>query len=59
MLILGQLNGPQRYRLAGRMAAVTMFANRYAIWTNPETDPPPAEDVRLSALSTGAETGDF
>jgi hypothetical protein len=56
---VGQLNGPQRYRLAGRMAAVTMFANRYAIWTNPETDLPPAEDVRLSALSTGAETGDF
>ena len=56
---LGQLNGRQRYRLAGRIAAVTMLANRYALWTNFETDLPPAEDVRLSALSTGAEAGDF
>jgi hypothetical protein len=56
---LGRLSARQRYRLAGRIAAVTMLANRYAVWTNPETDLPPAEDVRLSALSTGAETGDF
>jgi predicted NACHT family NTPase len=56
---LGRLSARQRYRLAGRIAAVTMLANRYAVWTNPEADLPPAEDVRLSALSTGAETGDF
>jgi hypothetical protein len=56
---IGRLNGHQRYRLAARIAAVTMLANRYAIWTNPETDQPPDEDVRLSDLSTGTETGDF
>jgi predicted NACHT family NTPase len=56
---VGQLNGRQRYRLASRIAAVTMFANRFAIWTDPETDQPPDEDVPLSALSTGTETGDF
>jgi predicted NACHT family NTPase len=56
---VGQLNRRQRYRLAGRIAAVTMCANRYAIWTDPETDQRPDEDVPLSALSTGAETGDF
>ena len=36
-----------------------MFANRYAIWTDPETAQRPDEDVPLSALSTGGETGDF
>ena len=56
---VGQLNGRQRYRLASRIAAVTMFANRYAIWTDPETGQRPDEDVPLSALSTGGETGDF
>ena len=34
----GQLNPDQRLRLAGRLAAVTMFANRYAVWTGAETD---------------------
>ena len=38
---LGHLNPDQRLRLAGRIAAVTMFANRYAIWTGPETDTNP------------------
>jgi predicted NACHT family NTPase len=56
---VGQLNGRQRYRLASRIAAVTMFANRFAIWTDPETDQQPDEDVPSSALSTGGETGDF
>ena len=56
---VGQLNAPQRYRLTSRIAAVTMLANRYAVWTNPEADLPPDEDVRLSDLSTGAESGDF
>ena len=56
---VGQLNGRQRYRLASRIAAVTMFANRFAIWTDAESDQRPDEDVPLSALSTGAETGDF
>jgi predicted NACHT family NTPase len=56
---VGQLNGRQRYRLASRIAAVTMFANRYAIWTDPETGQRPDEDVPLSALSTDGETGDF
>lgn len=56
---VGQLNGRQRYRLAGRIAAVTMLANRFALWTDPETGQRPDEDVPLSALSTGGETGDF
>ena len=56
---LGRLNGKQRYRLAGRLAAVTMLANRYAIWIDPITEGPPDADVPLAELATGAETGDF
>ena len=56
---LGRLNPDQRLRLAGRIAAVTMFANRYAIWTGPETEPFPEADVSLSKLSSGLEEGDF
>jgi hypothetical protein len=55
---LGQLNSHQRRRLAGRTAAVTMLANRYAVWTGP-VDDLPDEDVPLAALATGTETGDF
>jgi hypothetical protein len=56
---IGRLNGRQRKRLAGRIAAVTMLANRYAVATSPETDPRAEEDVPLSALSTGSEAGEF
>jgi predicted NACHT family NTPase len=56
---LGRLNGLQRKRLASRIAAVTMLANQYAISTNPDTDSRPEEDVPLSALSIGSETGEF
>jgi hypothetical protein len=56
---VGNLNGKQRYRLAGRLAAVTILANRYAIWTDPITEGRPDEDVPLAELSTGTETGDF
>jgi hypothetical protein len=55
---LGQLSSRQRYRLAGRLAAVTMLANRYAVWTDP-IDALPEEDVALAVLATGRETGDF
>ena len=56
---LGRLNPDQRLRLASRLAAVTMLANRYAIWTGAETDLFPESDVALSKLSLGLEEGDF
>ena len=56
---LGRLNPDQRLRLAGRLAAVTMFANRYAVWTGTETDIFPESDVPLSKLSSGYEEGEF
>lgn len=56
---LGDLNPAQRFRVAARLAAATMLANRYAIWTGPEADGVPEEDIPLSILSRAREEGDF
>jgi hypothetical protein len=56
---LGALNPAQRLRVAARLAAATMLANRYAVWTGPETDGVPEENASLSLLSRGHEEGDF
>ena len=56
---VGGLNPQQRLRLASRLAAVTMLANRYAIWTGPEITGIPEEDVPISALAHGREDGSF
>lgn len=56
---LGPLTPAQRLRVASRIAATTMFANRYAVWTGPEADGVPEEDVPLSALAGGREHGEF
>lgn len=48
---LGTCTPAQRLRIAGRIAAITMFSNRYAIWTGPEGEGIPAEDVALSAIA--------
>ena len=53
------LESEQRLRMAGRLAAVTMLATRYAIWTGAETAGIPVEDVTVSALTHGCEDGDF
>ncbi|HLG89121.1 MAG TPA: hypothetical protein VKZ79_18220 [Alphaproteobacteria bacterium] len=55
----GSLNARQRLRIAGKLACVTMFANRYAIWTGLETDAFPPEDVALSKIAVGVEQGEF
>jgi hypothetical protein len=55
---LGALNSTQRLRVASRLAAATMLANRYAVWTGSESDVP-EEDVSLSVLSRGHEEGEF
>jgi hypothetical protein len=56
---LGSYTAAQRLRTASRVAAATMFANRYAIWTGPESEAIPDEDVALSALIGGEEHGGF
>ena len=54
----GNLNGGQRLRLAGRIAAATIFGSRFAVWTGPEVDCP-HEDITVSALAGSREAGDF
>jgi hypothetical protein len=56
---LGTLTAAQRLRVASRVAAATMFANRYAVWTGAEGDGVPQEDIPLSALAGQREEGDF
>jgi hypothetical protein len=56
---LGALSAAQRLRVASRIAATTMLANRYAVWTGPEADGFPEEDVALSTLTVGREEGEF
>jgi hypothetical protein len=56
---LGKLSAAQRLRVANRIAATTMLANRYAVWTGPEVEGVPEEDVSLSAITGEREEGDF
>lgn len=51
----GRLSPDERLMIAGRIAAVTQFANRYAIWTGAEGEDVPLEDVLLSDLAGGTE----
>jgi hypothetical protein len=52
---LGSLTAPQRLCVASRVAATTMLANRYAIWTGPDSGDIPPEDVCVSALAGDIE----
>ncbi len=54
----GRLNGPQRLRVAGRIAAATVLGGGGAIWTDVDADCP-TEDVPVSRLSGATERGDF
>jgi hypothetical protein len=56
---VGMHTATQRLRVASRIAAATMFANRYAVWTGPEANGVPEEDIPLSALAGMWEQGDF
>ena len=56
---VGTLNPEQRLRIAGRIAATTMLANRYAVWTGIESGAVPTPDVVISALTGGREDGGF
>jgi hypothetical protein len=56
---LGTLTATQRFRVTSRVACITMFANRYAIWTGAEGSGVPEEDVAISALAGDREEGDF
>jgi predicted NACHT family NTPase len=52
----GNLEADQRLIVAARIAAVTVFANRFAVWTGIDQGDVPAEDVLIRQLILGNET---
>jgi len=53
--LVGLLSADQRLAVAMRIAAVTMFANRYAIWTGFDVGNVPEVDVAVRQLVGGTE----
>ena len=47
---IGRLTPEQRLAIASRIAGVTQFANKYAVWTGSEADRLPEEDVLIGEL---------
>jgi predicted NACHT family NTPase len=54
----GELTAEQRMAVAARVAAITMFANRDAIWTGPDFGDIPEEDVTIQELCGDKESVD-
>ena len=52
---LGDLDSDQRLIVAARIAAITIFTNRFSIWTEIDQGEVPVEDVHLQALWFGHE----
>jgi len=48
----------QRLIIASRIAAITIFSKRYAIWTGTDLGDVPEEDVKIQRLSGGNESFD-
>ena len=51
----GNFDSDQRLIVAARIAAVTIFANRFAVWAGVDQGRVPAEDVLLQRLCFGCE----
>ncbi len=50
----GPVDVGERLRLAARIAAATVFGNRYAVWGGPEAGPVPQEDLTFRELKAGS-----
>ncbi|WP_414586420.1 NACHT domain-containing protein [Scytonema sp. PCC 10023] len=53
--LTGNLTADQRMVIAARIAAVTVFCNRYAVWMNIDQGDVPQEDVVIRELMSGTE----
>jgi hypothetical protein len=51
-----RLEVEQRLIVAARIAAVTIFANRFAVWTEPDNGAIPVADVLIRVLAVQSET---
>ena len=56
--LMGSLTIEQRLAVASRIAAITVFSNRYAIWTGIDCGDVPDEDTTIQELSGGTEDVD-
>lgn len=56
--LTGTLTSRQRLAVAARIAAVTIFGGRAAVWTAPEMGDVPDSDVTLSSFTGGQEWAD-
>jgi predicted NACHT family NTPase len=54
----GKLKVEQRLIVAARIAAVTIFANRFAVWTEADLGNVPTKDILLEKLCLGNEARD-
>ena len=54
---IGNLSADQRVSIAGRIAAVTVLCNYYAIWTGPDLGDSPEADIPIRELIGGKEDG--
>jgi len=53
--LIGAFTAEQRMHVAARIATVTVFANRYAIWTDVDRGDVPEEDITIQELCGGRE----
>ena len=53
----GTLSVDQRFAIASRIAAVTHFCNRFAVWTESESGAVPQEDVPINDITGREEVG--
>lgn len=51
----GELTSDQRLAVAARIAAVTVFSNKYAVWNGVQQAAPEKEDVLVRTLAGGTE----
>lgn len=56
--LMGSLTIEQRLAVASRIAAITVFSNRYAIWTGINRGDVPNEDTTIQELCGGNENAD-
>ena len=56
--LAGIFSSRQRLAVAARIAAITQYTNRYAIWKGIDTGDVPDEDVTVTALTGGKEIVD-
>jgi predicted NACHT family NTPase len=54
--LTGTLSAHHRLAVAARIAALTIFTKRYAIWTSLDSGDVPAEDIKISDLCGGKES---